>query len=252
MQIQPIMQELPKLVDTYINVCGSNNPFSTVTTIEQYGWNANTYHAYMRAFYENLPVMNDYDKLVLQIRVVFAENGAKYTAMYAAQTAAAALDPKSEMYYTDANARTGHDDLTRTGTETNTRTGNVADSGTDSTTDTSSITDSTVTYDNATLRDTAKSTHAGGVSITHGKTTTYNSVADTHTFTGRKDETAYNSTFTRTISGYKSSPTKLMEQYTEFVKQNNVFAEIIHDVVKSISCVVYIPCEIMQENHEEE
>lgn len=250
MQIQPIMQNLPKLVDTYSNVCGENNPFSAVPNVVSFGGTAAVYHGYMQALYDVLPVMNDYTKLVLQIQCVFAENTPKYTAMYAAQTAAAALDPKSEMCYTDDNARTGHDDLTRTGTETNTRTGNVADSGTDSTTDTSTITDSTVTYDNSTLRDTAKSTHGGGVSITHGKTTTYNSVEDARTFSGRKDETAYNSTFTRTISGYKSSPTKLMEQYTEFVKNNNVFAEIIHDVVKAISCVVYIP--VIPENTEEE
>lgn len=250
MQIRPIMTNLPKLVDTYDAVTGSVNPFTNISGVDQYGADAMAYNDYMHLFYGEIPVMNDRTRLTLQIAMVFAENGAKYAAMYAAQTAAAVLDPKTEMHYTDTNARTGNDHLNKTGTETNTRTGNVADSGTDSTTDTSTITDSTVTYDNSTLRDTAKSTHGGGVSVTHGKTTTYNSVADARTFTGRTDETVYNSTFTRTISGYKTAPAKIMEQYTEFVKNNNVFAEIIRDVVKSISCVVYIPV-IPAENEEE-
>ena len=246
----PLMQNLPRMTSTYSRVCGVENPWSNITGIESYGANANQYHTYMQCFYDELPVMDNFYRLKLQIIATFYENAPKYTAMYAAQLAAANVSPTSEMNYTDAMVRTGHDDLTKTGTETNTRTGNVADSGTDSTTDTSTITDATVTYDNATLRDTAKSTHGGGVSLTHGKTTTYNSVADAHTYDARKDETAYSSTFTRTITGHKSSPAEIMKQYTDFVKENSVFAEIIRDVVKAISCIVYIP--VVPEETEEE
>ena len=250
MQMRPLMPNLPRLVDTYDNVCGVENPWSNISGIEDYGANANQYHTFMQCFHGDLPVMNSFYNLKLQIIATFYENSAKYTAMYNTQTAAAALTPTSEMNYTDTTARTGHDDLTKTGTETNTRTGNVADGGTDSTTDTSTITDSTVTYDNATLRDTAKSTHGGGVSVTHGKTTTYNNVADARTYAERKDETAYASTFTRTVTGYKTNPAQIMQQYTDFVKQNNVFAEIIRDVVKAISCIVYLP--VVPEETEEE
>lgn len=246
----PLMQNLPRMTDTYTHVCGVENPWSNITGIEDYGANANQYHTYMQCFYDDLPVMNNFYRLKLQIISTFYENAPKYTAMYAAQQAAAGITPTSEMSYTDTMARTGHDDLTKTGTETDTRTGSISDGGTDSTTDTSTITDSTVTYDNAELRDTAKSKHGGGVSITHGKTTTYNSVADAHTYASRKDETAYNSTFTRTITGHKTSPAEIMKQYTDFVKQNSVFAEIIRDVVKAISCIVYIP--VVPEQTEEE
>ena len=250
MQMRPLMENLPKLVDTYNNVCGVENPFANVSGIDSYGASANQYHTYMQCFYDTLPVMNNFYRLKLQIISTFYENAPKYTAMYAAQQAAASISPIAEMSYTDTNARTGHDDLTKTGTETNTRTGSIADGGTDSTTDTSAVTDSTVTYDNATLRDTSKSTHSGGVSVTHGKTMTYNNVADAHTFAERKDETAYASTFTRTVTGYKTSPAQIMQQYTDFVKENSVFAEIIRDVVKAISCIVYIP--VVPEEPEEE
>lgn len=246
----PLMQNLPRMTDTYSHVCGVENPWANITGIEDYGANANQYHTYMQCFYDDLPVMNNFYRLKLQIISTFYENAPKYTAMYAAQQSAAGIAPTSEMSYTDTMARTGHDDLTKTGTETDTRTGSISDGGTDSTTDTSTITDSTVTYDNATLRDTAKSTHGGGVSVTHGKTTTYNNVADARTYAARKDETQYSSTFTRTITGHKTSPAEIMQQYTDFVKQNSVFAEIIRDVVKAISCIVYIP--VVPEQTEEE
>lgn len=247
----PLMQNLPKMVDTYDHVCGVENPFSGITGIESYGANEHQYHTFMQVFHGDLPVMNSFFRLKLQIIATFYENSDKYAAMYRAQTAAAALSPTQEINYTDSNARTGHDDLTKTGTETNTRTGSIADGGTDSTNDTSAITDATTTYDNATMRDTAKSTHSGGVSVTHGKTTTYNSLADATTYNARKDETTYNSTFTRTITGHKTSPGQIMQQYTDFCKENNVFAEIIRDVVKAISCIVYIPYTPAEPDEEE-
>ena len=249
MQIRPMMQNLPKLVDTYKNVCGQSNPFSVPGG--SWYFDPGVLHNYMLVFHGDLPVMNDYARLTQQIALVLTENVYKYAAMDKALEYVNSLENlTSEFSYTETTTRTGHDDLTKTGTETNTRTGNVADGGTDSTTDTSTITDSTVTYDNGTLRDTAKSTHGGGVSVTHGKTTTYNNVADAKTYAARKDETAYNSTFTKSVSGHKMAPAEIMEQYMEFVRNNNLFTTIIADVVKAISCVVYIP--VIPENVEEE
>lgn len=244
-----IMQNLPKLVNTYASVCGDHNPFTNAPGVAAYGNDAATYHNFMLSFYGDLPVMNDYNKLEQQICLLFAENAALWANMLVARQSIAA-NPLQEMNYTETTSRTGHDDLTKTGTETSTRTGNVADGGTDSTTDTSYITDSTVTYDNGTLRDTAKSTHGGGVSITHGKTTTYNNVADSRTFNARKDETFYSSTFTKSVSGYKTSPIEMMQKYTEFLRENNLFSAIISEIVRGISCIVYIP--VTPENQEEE
>lgn len=247
----PLMQNLPKMVDTYDHVCGVENPWSGITGIESYGANEHQYHTFMQVFHGDLPVMNSFFRLKLQIIATFYENSDKYAAMYRAQTAAAALSPTQEINYTDSNARTGHDDLTKTGTETNTRTGSILNGGTDSTTSNSSMTDSTTTYDNATMRDTAQTSQYSGVSVKHGKTMTYNRLADATSFESRKDETTYNSTFTRTIQGHKTSPAQIMQQYTDFVKENNVFAEIIRDVVKAISCIVYIPYTPVEPEEEE-
>lgn len=244
-----LMQNLPKLVDTYERVCGDDNPFSA-SDVEDYGYTYAVMQAYMLTFYADLPVMDDYTKLHAQVVQTIYANAAKYAAMYAAQTAAAALDPTAEMHYTDTTVRTGHDDLNKTGTETKTRTGNIADSGTDSTANGGTVTDSVKTYDSGAYKETGKSVSSGTGSITHGKTTTYNSVADATSYAARKDETAYNSTFTRTVSGHKTSPAIIMQQYRDFCKNNNLFLEIIRDVVAAISCIVYIP-EIPVQTEEE-
>lgn len=244
-QIPPRMTNLPKMVDTYDNVTMNRNPFGEFTG---YGYTADQYNDYMHLFHGMLPVMDDYLKLSMQIQIVLAENAPKYAAMYKAQTAAGTLDALSEMHYTDTNARTGSDTMTKSGTETNTRTGSIQDGGTDQTTNSATVTDKTVTYDNGTLRDTGQSSTTGGGSITHGKTTTYNQLTDTQTYNARTDTQGYNSTFTRTVDGYKSSPADIMRKYTDFVRNNNVFMEVINDVISAISCIVYIP--VMPENYE--
>lgn len=246
-QIPPRMTNLPNLVDTYDNVVMNRNPFGDFTG---YGYTADQYNDYMHLFHGMLPVMNDYLKLSLQIQIVLAENAPKYAAMYRAQVEMGTLVALSEMHYTDSNVRTGTDTLTKSGTESNTRTGSVQDGGTDQTTNRATVTDKTVTYDNGTLRDTAQSQTSGSGSITHGKTTTYNRLADTQTFDERRDTQGYNSTFTRTVDGYKSSPADIMRKYTDFARYNNVFIAVINDVLQAISCIVYIP--VMPENIEEE
>lgn len=243
MVIRPTMNQLPKLVDTYENVCGNTNPWG-VPGAEHYGIQIELFHSFMLAFHANLPVMNDLPKLEVQISRVFHANDYKYSELYKLVEYVddlAVSAQVSEFDYTDETERTGHDDLTKSGTETKTRTGSVADSGTDSTTNGGTVTDSTTTYESATLKTTAQSTTSGTGSITHGKTTTYNSVADATAYAARKDETAYNSTFTRTVSGHKTAPVEIMEKYAEFVRNNNLFMEIINDVIAAISCIVYIP-----------
>lgn len=241
--IRQTMNQLPKPVDTYENVCGDTNPWG-VPGAEHYGIQIELFHSFMLAFHANLPVMNDLPKLAEQISRVFHANGFKYRELYKLveyvdDTAISAQI--SEFDYTDETERTGHDDLTKSGTETKTRTGNIENSGTDSTSNGATVTDSTVTYESATLKHTAQSETHGTGSIEHGKKTSYNRLADATEFTARKDETAYNSTFTRTVTGHKTAPVEIMEKYAEFVRNNSLFMEIINDVVRAISCIVYIP-----------
>lgn len=251
MEIRPIMTHLPKPVDTYNAVCGEHNPFD-YQGAEYYGYSAVILHTFMQSFYGNLPVMNDYAKLSVQVAYTMTANAHKYAAMYKMLSYVDAQEISTiirEMSYTESTDRTGHDDVTKTGTETKTRTGSVSDSGTDSTTNGGTVTDSTTTYESGTLKTVAQSSTSGTGSITHGKTSTYNSVADATTYAGRKDETAYNSTFEKTVYGYKHSPVEQMEMYMKFVNAHNVFMEIINDVVKAISCIIYVP--VYPENEEE-
>lgn len=219
-----------------------DNPWENAPGVNSYGADAGAYHAFLRALHGLTPVMDDFGRVQVQIYMTMLENQPKYTAMYRAQLLAADLTPTTEFDYTDTSVHTGSYSDTKAGTETNTRTGNVADSGNDTTVDTTSVTDSANTYDNATMRDIAKSQRSGGVTLTHGKTTTYNNVADAKTFTGRSDTREFNDdTITRTVQGHKTSPAQMLDQYTKFVKNNLVFMEIINDVISAISCIVYIP-----------
>lgn len=244
------MQTLPRLVDTYDAVTGTNNPFAGITGIETWGYTAVQFNDYMHLLHGMTPVMNDYQKLQLQISATIAANVPKYNALYKAQTAAANLTPTQEMNYTDVNAHTGTVTDGKAGSETKTRTGNVADSGTDSTANSGTVTDSTKTYDNATFMELNKSVSGGTGSITHGKTTTYNSVADELKFSNdRLDTKTYGNTDTRTVTGYRTNPVTLLREYAEFAKYNNVFMAIINDVIQAISCIIYIP--VMPEEMEE-
>lgn len=245
------MQNLPRLVDTYDAVTGTNNPFNGITGISTWGYTAVQFNDYMHLLHGMLPVMNDYQKLQLQIAATIAANVPKYNALYAAQNAVAELNPTHEMEYTDELKHTGTITDGKEGTETKTRTGNVADSGTDSTHNDVTVTDSTKTYDNATFMELNKSVTDDDGSITHGKKTTYNDVADELKFSDdRKDTRTFLNTDTRKVYGYKNDPVKLLQEYTEFARTNNVFMAIINDVIQAISCIIYIP--VMPENLETE
>ena len=247
-QIPPRMQNLPRIVDSYARVVGNNNPF-TDAGVSAYGYTAEQLNNFMLVLHGMTPVMNDYAKLHMQIVLTCTENTPKYAAMYAARIRAADTDPDTEFDWTETTTHTGTVTDGKTGSETHTKTGSVADSGTDTTTNNNTVTDSTVTYDNGTFRETGKSVSGGGGSLTHGKTTTYNQVSDALTFANRENEREYNDTVTKTVTGYKNSPTKIMQEYTDFVRRNNVFMEIINDVLQAISCKIYIP--VVPENEEE-
>lgn len=242
------MENLPKLVDTYKNVCGDNNPFEDVLHIDAYGFDADICQSWMLAFNSDLPVMNDYSRLHMQILLTCMENDDKYIAMFGA-TQIGLRNPLQQINYTDTVTHTGTVKDGKAGTETSTRTGNVADSGTDTTTDGTTVTDSAVTYDNGTFRDTGKSVSSGSGSIVHGKTTTYNNVADAKTFANREDTRTFNDTVTHSVVGFKTNPSEILAKYTEFIKNNLVFYELISDVKRAISCIVYIP--FTPENEEE-
>lgn len=252
--VPPIMTSLPKLVETYGYVTADRNPF-LIEDVTAYGVTAADLNGYMLLFYNDLPVMNNYVKLSGQVAITIKANAAKYAAMAAAATGIAAVDPTSEMNYTDTTVHTGTITDGMDGTETKTRSGNVADSGTDTTASDAqnppTATDSTKTYDAAAFKEINKTVQTGATSLTHGKTTTYNNVADTTSFNDREDTRTFDDTVTRTITGHKKAPSELAAFYTDFVRQNNVFMEIINDVVKAISCIVYVPVESLNYETEE-
>lgn len=245
--IPPIMTSLPKLVDTYINVCGSHNPFAGAPGMDPaaYGIDPGALHQFMIALHGDLPVMDNYNKLAAQINYTLAANAEKYAAIYAARTKLSALVPGSDYAFTDTASHTGTITDGKAGTETNTRNGAIADSGTDTTSSDSAnpptATDSVKTYDAGTFKEVNKSVQTGATSLTHGKTTTYTNLADVTSFDNRLDTRTYADTITHTVNGYKNDPSKLLSAYADFARNNNVFMEIINDVLRAISCIVYIP-----------
>lgn len=242
-QIPPTMTHLPKLVDTYAAVCGDNNPFAAASGMDPaaYGFSAADIQAFMIALHGMTPVMDDYAKLSAQINCTMTAYATKYAAMYAAETAAAVMTPGMDVDYTDTTTHTGTVRDGKAGTETKTRTGSVSDSGSDSTTTGNTVTDSVKTYDSNTYKETQKTVSSGTGSLTHGKTTTYNSIADTTGFADRVDTKTLNTVDARTVSGYRSNPVKLLSDYDDFVRNNNVFMEVVNDVLRAISCKIYIP-----------
>lgn len=250
--IPPRMTSLPKLVDTYDNVCGTTrNPF-TYAPLTGLGFDHETCHDFMHVLHGSLPVMADYTRMESQIVLTITENLVKYQAMKTALDKAATINPVNEFDYTDTTVHSGGYNDAKTGKETKTRTGSQSDSGTDSTTNGGTVTDATTTFDNATLRNTAQSTQDMSGSITYGKTTTYNSVADELSFSNdRKNTRTYDDyTITRTVEGHKTNPAALLQAYTDFVRNNNVFYELINDVIRAISCIVYIPFTPISEEEE--
>ena len=255
--IPPRMTSLPNLVDTYVNVCGTNNPFAGAPGMDPaaYGVDSGTLHQFMIALHGDLPVMDSYTKLAAQINYTLAANAEKYSAIYAARTRLSTITPGTDFAYTDTAAHTGTVTDGKAGTETNTRNGSIADSGTDTTSSDSAnpptATDSVKTYDAGTFKEINKSVQTGATSLTHGKTTTYTELADVTSFDNRQDTRTYADTITHTINGYKNDPSKLLAAYADFARNNNVFMEIINDVVKAISCIVYIPIDTINYETEE-
>lgn len=242
---------LTPITATYKDVCGSNNPWTGAPNVNAYGADAATYNSYMLALYDTLPVMNDYNKLRLQIVVTLTANAPKYAAMYRAQTAAAVItDITSNYNYTVIDVREGADTDHIGGTEIRDKSGSITDSGTGGADYSGDATDSKNTYDNATLRAISKTETSNETTTTHQNTTTYNHLTDTKSFNQRQNEHEYGSTFTKTVSGYnRTTPAEMLKQYADFAANNNVFLEIIRDVVKDISCIIYIPA--LPENDEE-
>ena len=243
---------LTPITATYKDVCGTNNPWTGAPNVNAYGADAATYNSYMLALYDTLPVMNDYNKLRLQIVVTLTANAAKYAAMYRAQTAAAGItDITSNYNYTVTDVRTGSDTDHIGGTETSERNGTISDSGEGGAYTSGDATDSKNTYDNATLRPINETETSTETTTTHQNTTTYDHLTDTTTYNQRQNEHEFGSTFTKTVTGYnRMTPAEMLKQYADFAANNNVFLEIIRDVVRDISCIVYIPA--LPETQEEE
>ena len=237
-------------VKTYKDVCADFNPFSGVTTVTNFGGNAELYHNYMLSYFGGTPVKPDTAELNRQIALVFALNDAKYTMLYRAQTIASdpLYDPRKEFDYSDTTVKSGQESTAHTGTIGDVKTGSVSDSGTDTTSSSNTVTDSATTYDSTTEYETGTSSSSGSGSVTHGLTTTYNSVTNTRTH-GNTDTTTHGTTNARTVVGFKQSPIKSLENYMDFANRNFVFEEIINDVLRAISHIIYIP-EIPERNEE--
>lgn len=243
-------------ISTYRDVCtnagtGFNPWVSLYEILPGYGISTETAHKYMMMFHGDTPIKSDFVRLPQEIYYAVIAQTPKYDAMYkSGQTIAAeGFNPTRQFDYTDTTVHTGADTDAHTGTTTGVKTGSVADSGTDSTATGNTVTDSATTYNDSTEHETGKTVSSGTGSITHGKTTTYNNLSDTTTHGDTMTHTK-GTTDTRTVQGYKDSPVLLLEKYTEFAKNNNVFMEIINDVVSAISCILYIPAK-PEENEEE-
>lgn len=237
-------------VKTYKDVCSDFNPFSGITTVDRFGGSAELYHNYMLSYFGGTPVKPDTTELNRQITLVFALNDAKYTMLYRAQLIASDLtyDPRMEFNYSDTTVKSGTESNAHTGTIGDVKTGSVSDSGTDTTSSSNTVTDSATTYDSTTENETGTSSSSGSGSVTHGLTTTYNSVTNTRTH-GDTDTLTLNTTNARTVIGYKQSPIKSLENYMDLAHRNFVFEEIINDVLRAISHIIYIP-EIPEESEE--
>lgn len=237
-------------VKTYRDVCADFNPFSGITTVDRFGGSAELYHNYMLSYFGGTPVKPDTAELNRQIALVFALNDAKYSMLYRAQLIGADLsfDPRVEFNYSDTTTKTGQDSTAHTGTISDVKTGSVSDSGTDITSSSNTVTDRATTYDSTTENETGQSSSSGSGSVTHGLTTTYNGVTNTRTL-GNTDTTTHGTTNDRTVIGFKQSPIKSLENYMEFAHRNFVFEEIINDVLRAISHIIYIP-EIPEEMEE--
>lgn len=237
-------------VQTYKDVCADFNPFSGITTVDRFGGNAELYHNYMLSYFGGTPVKPDTAELNRQIALVFALNDAKYSMLYRAQLIGTELtfDPRMEFSYSDTTTKSGTESTAHTGTIGDVKTGSVSDSGTDTTSNSNTVTDSATTYDSTAEHETGSSSASGSGSVTHGLTTTYNSVTNTRTH-GNTDTVTHNTTNARSVIGYKQSPIKSLENYMDMAHRNFVFEEIINDVVRAISHIIYIP-EIPEESEE--
>lgn len=144
------MATTPK-IDTYANVTArGGNPFTNATNVDQYGASADYYHNYVTAFYSQTPVINNFEKLQLQIALVFEENKEIWTALK--KTIPVGIEPRSTYNETETIAHTGTDTTTNGGTTTDKRN----------------------TFDNATLRTVGEigSSNSGGITYGHTITTT--------------------------------------------------------------------------------
>ena len=144
------MATTPK-IDTYANVTAQGgNPFTNATNVDRYGASADYYHNYISAFYSQTPVINDFEKLTLQIALVFEENSEIWTALK--KTIPVGIEPRSTYNETETIAHTGTDTTTNGGTTTDKRN----------------------TFDNATLRTVGEIglSNSGGITYGHTITTT--------------------------------------------------------------------------------
>ena len=182
-------------VDTYAHLTDQTvtNPFTNAPGVSSYGADASTYHGFMMSFYSQTPVVADIDKLSRQISSVFFENQDIWTALYATIT-------------TGINPVLGF-----------TETEDIRHGGRDGSHSSSTSTDKTNTYDDATLHDTGQVSNKQKGTVTYGHTV--------HTERVRFD----------------GSPITQVEKYRAMVSRLDMTEIIMRAVLAAITQHIYIP-----------
>lgn len=160
-------------IDTYKNVTTENgNPFVNAEGVDSYGGSANLYHAIMSTYYGSTPVTTDFERLQLEIGLVFVENGIIWDALK--RTLPIPFNPMQPYTESETIRHTGIDTTANGGTSTDKRN----------------------TFDSVTLRDVGSVDTSNTGSITYG-----------HTITTEK--TRYDGTPLEQIEKYRSLATEV-------------------------------------------
>lgn len=102
-------------IDYYAKVCGLNNPFTGIANVGDYGFSATDYHNYILTFHSELPVINDFTELRLQIARVFFVHDAEWDAMFSTIPPFENYSPLTQIEETETTTHSGTDEYSAEG-----------------------------------------------------------------------------------------------------------------------------------------
>lgn len=133
-------------LEKYATVCGVNNPFTGITNVGDYGFNAVDYHLYIMAFHPDMPVINDFAELAIQISRTFLVHKSEWDAMFSTIPPFNNYSPLTQIEETETTTHSGKDEFSSEGTAT----------------------DKKRTYDSGTMTETGETGTDSGGSTTYG------------------------------------------------------------------------------------